>query len=288
MIFLAVSGLMFVIAAAFIQGKVSSTQFHQSINDINTKINQVIGDVSNGFYPSNNDFSCSSSSGNANLSITSVNHNQQGTNGPQSNSGGCTFIGKTIQMAPASDNTTYNVYTLAASQFESGASTGNPPVSYNQAELTAISPSPGINHNVDVTEFDTLEYGLTFSGMWACHATCDNTNGTAITGLSFLASNVDVTQANNYGPQTVNVVPIFGAPQSDDEQHFATWLDGYGNQAPHNYDADSNSFAEVIICFNGPGANQYGAISLYPNSSSGGQRLATTLQVNNAAISGCH
>src|ERR1044071_4210461 len=58
MVFLAISGFMFLIAAGFVAGRQSTAEFKQGMNSINDQMRQVINDVGNGFYPSNSDFTC--------------------------------------------------------------------------------------------------------------------------------------------------------------------------------------------------------------------------------------
>src|SRR5947209_7153977 len=63
MIFLAVSGFMFIIAAQFVSGKQAHAEFRQGMNDVKAQVQQTINDVANGYFPSNSDFSCNTESG---------------------------------------------------------------------------------------------------------------------------------------------------------------------------------------------------------------------------------
>jgi len=58
LIFLAISSLMFLLAAGFISGKQSAVEFKQGMNDINTQIGSVVNDVANGQYPPSATFTC--------------------------------------------------------------------------------------------------------------------------------------------------------------------------------------------------------------------------------------
>ena len=51
MIFLAVSGVTFLIAAAFINGKEAQAEYSQGMNQVDVNIRTIINDVSDGNYP---------------------------------------------------------------------------------------------------------------------------------------------------------------------------------------------------------------------------------------------
>src|SRR5690242_788053 len=108
MIFLAISGLMFVIATSFLSGRQASAEFRQSMEDINANLSQIINDVGNGYYPTNNSFKCTTTGQTLDFSSTAT---TQGSNT------GCVFMGKIVQFAPSgTDRATYRVYSIAGRQ----------------------------------------------------------------------------------------------------------------------------------------------------------------------------
>ncbi|MGH7238724.1 MAG: type II secretion system protein, partial [Candidatus Saccharimonadales bacterium] len=63
MIFLAVSGFMFVIAAVFINGKQDNVAFRQGMEAVASTVTNTIDTVANGEYPSLGNFTCNAGVG---------------------------------------------------------------------------------------------------------------------------------------------------------------------------------------------------------------------------------
>ncbi|MDB5184306.1 MAG: hypothetical protein JWN38_114 [Candidatus Saccharibacteria bacterium] len=119
MLFLAISGSMFIVASVIVNGKQANAEFRQSMNEMTTNIRDVINDVANGSYNLPNNIKCTAAPSGG-INITSA-ASQQGENT------GCIFMGKVIQFAPtgiSGGNGTYShyaVYTVAGRQFASGS-----------------------------------------------------------------------------------------------------------------------------------------------------------------------
>src|SRR5438874_1617208 len=77
MIVLAITGLLFLSAAALISGKQNQAAFDQAIQQLQSQIQQTMNEVSVGYYPNRNDFVCVAGGTGPLLSSGS---NQQGTN----------------------------------------------------------------------------------------------------------------------------------------------------------------------------------------------------------------
>jgi len=94
MIFLAISGVMFVIAFVGMRGQQDSVSFRQALNGIELKIREVFNNVDNGYFGNIGEYTCSTD--------LSYKVNIQYTPGDTSgggNSGDCVFIGKTIDFS---------------------------------------------------------------------------------------------------------------------------------------------------------------------------------------------
>jgi len=257
MIFLAISGFMFIIAAAFVSGKQSRVEFRQGMNDINTQVQQVINDVSNGFYPSNSDFSCSASPGV--LTINSGLPKEQGANW------GCVFLGKVIQLGVSGSNgANYGVYTVAGSQFANGAASGNPPSDFAEALPKTVDYGAG---GPNLTQINTLQWGLRATDMYD--------NGTKLSAIGFMGSFASQSAGSlESGSQTVNVVDIIPSTAIDiggeSEPTMVTHINGgitNLNLEPH---------PKVLMCFDG-GRGEFGSLTIGGSSSS--QKLATSIQI---------
>lgn len=250
MLFLAVSGFMFLIAATFVSGKQASSEFRQGMNDINSNIRQVINDVANGFFPANANFNCYTdsagphiTSGSAGQGTNSGNRTSQGISG-----GGCVYLGKAIIFSNGGNATKYGVYTVAGNQYANGAVSGDAPKSYAEAMPAGI-PS--------LTDVKTLQWGLTNTGVYACSGVNCATRQN-LTAVYFYGSLGQYTGATlQSGSQTVAVLATTAS---------ATLTN-----------------PSVLMCFQG-GANQFGSIFL---NSGAGQGLHTNMQIGSSKTQGC-
>ena len=132
MIFLAVSGVTFLIAANFINGKEAQTEFYQGINQTNYQLRTIINDVSNGNYPLpyGKYIKCEPSP--VGVVITSK-------SSPQPTTAGCIFAGSIIQSNIPGPG--YTKYVIAGCQFQGCSSSfGNSPNNISEL-LPIIVPS---------------------------------------------------------------------------------------------------------------------------------------------------
>jgi prepilin-type N-terminal cleavage/methylation domain-containing protein len=121
MIVLAVSAVMFLIAASFISGKEEATSFPQGVNQLASSIQNTVSQVSDGQY-SDVDLSCNS--GGSSLTI-SLNPQPTDTQGTQYQ---CIFLGKIDQFfSNTTGSLTYNTYTVAGLRLLNGVPAGPDP-----------------------------------------------------------------------------------------------------------------------------------------------------------------
>lgn len=102
MIFLAVSGALFLSAMLLLNGQQRKTEFSTTIRELDTKLQSVIGNVSAGYYNNPGSVSCTLSSGNLNITNTP---STQGQNKD------CTFIGQVI--TPTATDDALLIYSVA-------------------------------------------------------------------------------------------------------------------------------------------------------------------------------
>ena len=273
MIFLAVSGFMFVLAAVFVSGKQATTEFQQGMNDISTQIQQTINDVSNGFYPSTANFTCSSTSGG--LTISTLSSTQQGQNAGQRSGisgGGCVFLGKIMQFATGNNPSNYAVYTVAGSQFAGGATTGDVPTTFAEAQPTVID---------SLTQPHGLEYSIKITSM-KDFTPGGPSGGRDLSSIGFFGSFGQYTGGVNNelesGSQTVTVVSLIGTPAVTDSTTIGT-----PSMASVTSALNARPQPDVVLCFRGA-ATQYGTITI---GGSAGQRLTTSMNISGGPINGC-
>lgn len=149
MIVLAISGVMFLIAATFVSGKQERTAFTAGVNQMTSQIQDVIEQVIDGQYsdiPLNCTFAASGSTGTTSFGSATT---AQGTNS------NCVFLGKVLQFtSDPSVPGTYNVLSLAGGRLDSS---DNLITTLTNADPQAIT-SP-----VDLTVNQTVPQGLSLS-----------------------------------------------------------------------------------------------------------------------------
>jgi prepilin-type N-terminal cleavage/methylation domain-containing protein len=140
MIVLAVSGVMFIIAASFISGKQESTAFTEGANEFASQLQQTIAEVADGQY-SDVTFTCT-----YNAALNSI-HIAGAAVGPKSTQGTnaeCDYLGKFAHFSENGNNTNYEVFSLAG----------------GRADNTLGSAAPIYGNGVDLTDQETIPQSL--------------------------------------------------------------------------------------------------------------------------------
>ena len=120
MIVLAVSGIMFLIAAVFISGKQERTTFTAWTNEFSSQLQTIISQVAEGQY-SDVSFSCSDTGSGLSIGPAAIGVAANGSNGSQGTNSSCVFLGKFLTFTLNSSPTTYKVYAMAGSRSGTGA-----------------------------------------------------------------------------------------------------------------------------------------------------------------------
>lgn len=196
MIVLAISGLMFLIAANFISGKEESTAFTEGTNEFVTDMQSVIDQVSDGQY-SDISFNCFSGVGGT---LTFPGAGTQGTNPA------CVFLGKFLYFTQGTNADNYLTFSLAGNRLDSA--TGD-----SATTLAEINPTPIDQGSVNLTTRATIPQQLDVKSMQVTVGASTN----AAYGIGFIqsAGTVDpVTGQLDNGAQMVSLVysPTLNAP----------------------------------------------------------------------------
>jgi type II secretory pathway pseudopilin PulG len=135
-IVLAVSSLLATSVMLLVNGRQNKTMFQVASNDLKQQLEQIINETASGYYPTNDDFTCSGSTGNHPV-ITAVNQ-QQGKNDS------CIFLGKALAfnigdsssgLGPAA----YIVYPLIGNRTANTGGTSTDVSSYDDAMPIALA-----------------------------------------------------------------------------------------------------------------------------------------------------
>jgi type II secretory pathway pseudopilin PulG len=256
LIVLAVTGALLVSAIVLVGGQSRKTEFSQAIHDIESQISDTINDVTTGFYPTADNFSCSSTGSGPSLSSVDA---EQGTNED------CIFVGKVMQFGVAgSDGENYNIYSVAG-QRQSGNKEAQ---SLDETQPTAIAPTSSSPVDFpNVTENKSLQYGLTASKMYYLNS---NTL-TNIGAVGFFSTFAGYDSQNNLtsGTPTVNLIPIPNTNLNDTAITTAERINALTDAAL------KNPSGGVIVCFQSGGTNEHGLLTL----GSVNRQLTTKLEI---------
>lgn len=247
LIFIAVSGAMLVAAMALISGQQAKTEFAQSMRDMDSRIQDVINDVSTGFYPTQNDFSCSAPASSP-ITITGV-ASSQGTNI------GCSFIGRAVQFGATSDHDTLITFTIAGRQYVTGT-TNTVVTNLTEATPIALSPRTSNNSIPDKTEKDDFAHKLEVNKMFY--------GANNIAGVAFISRFPGSGGGGQLlsKAQQVDVVPIpdiAGNAIGQDQKITAEQIKSLDSSSP------MNPSQGIMICFDSTVSNQHGWITIGSN-----------------------
>jgi hypothetical protein len=154
MLFLAITGALFVSTYALMQGQQKRTQFTQGMRDIESKFRDYINDVSTGYFPEVGSFNCAVNSGNIEFTA-SGGGDTTGTNLD------CIFLGKAIQAQsrPALETDVLYAYTVVGKRrIPAGAATRDTN-NYTQAEADPTVVEDSLI-GLDKTESYELPWGV--------------------------------------------------------------------------------------------------------------------------------
>jgi type II secretory pathway pseudopilin PulG len=255
MVVLGITGTLFLTAFLTIDGKQSSTEFYQSIHDIQSVISQTISEVNTGYYANTNNFLCNGTGGTIQIS--------SGTNSQGANNG-CIFIGKAMQFGVnGTSPEQYIIYTIVGLQ----GSINNLSSTLSAAKPTALAPGASTNTTPspfpDASQIGKLNYGLTVASMNSVDASGTKT---PIGTMAFISSlgNFSGSQLQSGSLQT-NLMPVSGSALKNSTKGA---VDNINNNLATSLVNPANG---IQICFASAGTIQSGLITI-----GGGGRIGSS------------
>jgi len=253
MVVLAVSGVMFLIAAQFINGKQQRAAFTSGVNDMASQIQDVIEQVTDGKYsdiPLNCSLTTPTTIG------FSVGTQTQGTHAA------CAFVGKFLHFNVNGDKTLYEVFSLAAPSAATDLN-GVKPIDGGSYSLTVQATTPQSLDVKKVTINGTTQvYGFGFTQSQGSVIS----TGTTTTGYSS-------------GGQTINLVYGNISPTAS-ESTAATSITGNGSSPAPLIAAKS-----VSVCMTD--GSRYAQILLGGSDTNGSQQSQLTASVQQLGTTPC-
>ena len=249
MIFMAVSMLLFVSAMVAIGGRQAQVQFAQGTRDLESKIQDIINDVSTGFFPTTNEITCTViGAGGGNVSFNSSDSNQ-GTNED------CVFLGKVLQLE-GGDTDKLNVFTVAGRRAASGLSDSDPTVAQHASTLLKV--------------ISQLQNGIRIYNV------VRPTSGLQFGSVAFVARQGSLS--SGAGISTTDFVPVSGTTISTNENSTINLINA--NLAT----SSQNPSDGLIICLrDGPNGSRRAAITIGSN----GGRTTTRLDFDTRNRTAC-
>jgi type II secretory pathway pseudopilin PulG len=256
MIFLAVTGALLVMALTVFSGQQGRTQFSAGSREMEARMQDLINDVSTGFYARTGDFKCVQAAGQPQFSAAP---NAQGTNED------CIFVGRIPHFDVAGAGEQYNVYTAAGVRQAGSGAAKHEVQGFDEARARAVLAP------VDLTQTERLPPGLQFGTMYYRQ----DATYQQIDALGFFSSFSKYQNSSlQPGTMSVNVVPLTGggAGGGSTQATIAAAIQGLeASAAP----ANMNPNGGVVMCFNSTGSNQYAKLSIGDWSG----RLTTNLEI---------
>jgi hypothetical protein len=264
MIFLAITGAMFVSAMVFIGGQQRKTEFTQGVRTFASDITNIANDVSTGFtsFPFQTGQYCWIDAASRNVSVGAGGSNH------------CIFIGRAIQFAPNNATDTYKLYSVVGKQYSA------PSVEVQDlASATPLLLAKGTSYNAsDPTNSEITKHltgGLTIA--WVHYGTTPVRNTNAIGFYSTFASYAGSTISST--STRVNLIPLpisqttclakgvtnanrcLGDTETVAVDHLDGYLQGLNKSAT---DAITNNTTgnTVMICLDSGGTNQHAEVTL--------------------------
>jgi prepilin-type N-terminal cleavage/methylation domain-containing protein len=283
MIVLAISGLMFVIAADFINGKQEHASFSTGVNEFATELQDTIDQVNNGQY-SDTLFNCNAypidDGTSVSVNITSPISASEETQGTSST---CVYLGKLLYFYSKNNGLAdqYENFSLAGSQYNQSG--GHPSYITDSYPTPIISTNGKVDLTVNQEMPDSLQltgpiqingganastYAIGFAQQWSIFRNNDCSSGTTIAGCYYTS-----------GPMPIELVYATGLSTTTSD-------DPPSNTSPENYAAPliTDHLASIntaAICVTD--GTQYAEIDIGTN---GNPQL--TVQTNIVQQSQCH
>jgi type II secretory pathway pseudopilin PulG len=255
MIVLAVTGMLFIAIASTWFGRQHRTEFQTSAQEARSRIQQVISDVQNGYFPNQNNFTCKV---NGSGLLLDGGSNEQGTNYP------CVFLGKVIQFHFAdTEPELYRIYTIAADGSKTDIAASKPRV---VAPSTTPPPATGVGFP-DNSQSGELNNGLSLRAYkintsGAVHIS--DTPASPDVALGFL-STLGQLDANNAYTSGTQRIDSYALPESSLPQNST----GAANAINTSLQDPTPNYATnlpIALCFQSGSTKQYAIITIGANS----------------------
>ncbi len=253
LIFLAVTGALFVAIFPTISGQQRKTEFRQAVKDVETRLQDVMNDVSTGYYPEiGSNYKCTIQGNRPKIEASAADGHGQGTNED------CIFIGKVLQFGEDTggtvDQSKLRIYTVAGLRL---TNTGEQVKAVKEANPMPVDP--GANSTLDLTEEVELLYGLKIihSDIVGGSSALDKHS---LIGI-FTTFGQTVSGNLESGSQVADLAYIHTGNNSQRAQIIAH-IKNVGNGTNVGHDEFAEGEKGVLLCFQSGGTDQVAIIEI--------------------------
>jgi type II secretory pathway pseudopilin PulG len=258
MLFITISSSMFVLAMISFSGRQQKVQFTQAVRELDAKIQDVINDVTTGYFPSDGSIQCTVDATQSRPRITNAStQNGQGTNDS------CVFVGKALQFFPEDGDDSTENQTLLYGYSLVGRRTaiaGGSPQNLEDAKPVTTSPVAPNGTN-DVTEKSDLKFGLRVTRV--ATETATPVDSGVIAFLTRFTRTFSTTEFSE--GQTVSSALVPGTSESSTQYTAANSLNTITDLAtaiaPDTY-VDTSSTVPIVVCLADNSLNQRASITI--------------------------
>lgn len=258
MIFLAVSGFIFLSVITLMSGKQDRTEFQTSVSQLDSQLQTLMSSISSGYYnyPIGG-FGCQPS-------LTGPQF--FGTTSGQGSHYGCALIGTVLQFDPSipgitNQNQAYETYPVAGNQFV------QPPSSEPVDAITLAEEQPKVLPS-SAWSTVTMQYGLNLSSSTGMYYVDSQVNGgrqMPIGGFGLFirpssTAAVGTTGLPTSGSSSIELVPIPGSAPGQNEPAFTPLVNGLTDYTGSNKITTSAASGAYTV------SNPDGGISICLNS----------------------
>lgn len=254
-IFLTVSSALMASAAYIFQDRIPRTQFTNAVNEFDSKIQDAINDVTNGYYPT----------GSGTVACGVGVEAAQGTNED------CIFLGRVMQFAPGIDGCAQAVPTdkdcdkvRLYTVFGDRLSGGKPATKLDQTAPRLINSGGGGPKDI------SPGYGINITRAYYVNSAGVRENLSGVAFLQSFGSWLDGTDTAK-GSQHVRLLVLTGVTGEQPDVG-----GGFVSQAQNRIINQLSARSGVVLCLEG-GLNQYATVTIGGNNSS----LATQSEILN-------
>lgn len=295
LMFLAISGGMFMMMTAFIGGRQARTEFQSAARNFEVELNDLANDVQNGYYSNftstGKKITCQANTvtvNNANGGVTVG----EGTADEQGANKGCIFIGKSLQFSPSGSGlspSNFIVHTVVGRQYAGGIPANGDALSYDASGsstqvLYPTAPRPGVP---DASETRTLgpaaEFGCVFyrtaptsvtypADDWCgAHTSADTVDTDVVVFMSTFGGVTPGSEDPAGSRQVDLIVPSTDKSLNRARSPGATVVNSF-----HDPANSARATGGLFICVQSTGSDQYAVMQLGGNSG----RYSTATRIN--------